>query len=63
MSIYRELDAMAEHRKQLAFKSKREYIAKVSKPNIAYPNHYTDIEIPHGSRDNAIARDTVKNYV
>ena len=51
MSVYGELDPMAEHITQFAFKDKREHIAKVNMPNIAYPNQYINIEIPHGSRD------------
>ena len=60
MSVYGELDPIVEHRKQFAFKGKREHIAKVNIPNIAYPNQHTDIEIPHGSRDHVIVPDTVK---
>ena len=60
MSIYGELDPIAEHRTQFAFKRKREHIAKVNMPNITYPNQHTDIEIPHGSRDHVIVPDTVK---
>ena len=39
MSVYGELDPMIEHRTQLAFKDKREHIATVNTPNIAYPGH------------------------
>ena len=60
MSVYRELDPMVEHRTQFAFKGKREHIAKVKMPNIAYPNQDIDTEIPHGSRDHVIVPDTVK---
>ena len=60
MSVYGELDPMVEHRTQFAFKGKREHIAKVNMPNIAYPNQHIDIEIPHGSRDHVIVPDTVK---
>ena len=60
MSVYRELDSMVEHRTQFDFKEKREHIAKVNMPNIAYPSQHTDIEIPHGSRDHVIIPDTVK---
>ena len=45
MNISEELDPMPEHRTQFVFKGKREHIAKVNKPNIAYPNQH--IEIPH----------------
>ena len=54
MIVYGELDPMIEHRTQFAFKGKREHIAKVNMPNIAYPNQYINIEIPHGSRDHII---------
>ena len=51
---------MVGHRTQFAFKGKREHIAKVNMPNIAYPNQHIDIEIPHSSRDHVIVPDTVK---
>ena len=60
MSVYRELGPMVEHSTQFAFKGKREHIAKINMPNIAYPNQQIDIEIPHGSRDHVIVPDTVK---
>ena len=60
MSVYRELDPMVEHRTQFPFKGKREHLAKVNMPNIAYPNQHIDMEIPHFSRDHVIAPDTVK---
>ena len=60
MSVYGELDPMAGHRTQFAFKGKGEHIAKVNIPNIAYPNQDTDIEIPHGPRDHVIIPDTIK---
>ena len=60
MSVYGELDPMIEHRTQFAFKGKREHIAKVNMPNIAYLSQHIDIEMPHGSRDHAIVPDTIK---
>ena len=60
MSVYGELDPMVEHRTQFVFKGKREHIAKVNMPNIAYPNQHIDIEIPDGSRNYVIVPDTVK---
>ena len=60
MSVYEELDPMVEHKTQFAFKGKREHIAKVNMPNIAYPDQHIDIEIPHGWRDHVIVPDTVK---
>ena len=60
MSVYGELDPMVEHRIQFAFKGKREHIANVNIPNIAYLNQHTDIEIQHGSRDHVIVPDTIK---
>ena len=60
MGVYGELDPMVEHRTQFAFKGKREHIAKVNMPNIAYPDEHIDIEIPHGSRGHVIIPDTVK---
>ena len=60
MSISGELNPIAEHRTQFAFKAKTEHIAKVNMPNIAYPDQHIDIEIPHGSRDHVIIPDTIK---
>ena len=60
MSVYRELDSMIEHRTQFALKGKREHIARVNIPIIAYPNQHTDIEIPHGSRNHVIVPDTIR---
>ena len=60
MSVYRELDPMVEHRTQFAFKGKKEHLAKVSMPNIAYSNQHIDIQTPHGSRDHVIIPDTIK---
>ena len=60
ISVYGDLDPMVEHRIQFAFKGKREHIAKVNMPNIAYPNQHIHIEIPHGSRDHVIVPDIVK---
>ena len=60
MNVYGELDPMVEHRTQFTFKGKREHIAKVNIPNIAYPNKHIDIETPHGSRDHVIVPDTTK---
>ena len=60
MNVYGELDPMVEHRTQFTFKGKREHIAKVNIPNIAYPNKHIDIETTHGSRDHVIVPDTTK---
>ena len=60
MSVFGELDSMVEHRTQFACKDKREHIAKVNMPNIAFPNQHIDIEVPHGSRDHVIVPNTVK---
>ena len=60
MSTYRELGLMAKRKTELAFNGKREHIAKVNMPSIAYPSQQIDIEIPHGSRDHVIVPDTVK---
>ena len=58
MSVYRELDPMAEHRTQLVFKGQREHIAGTNTPNIAYPGQH--IKILKGSRDHVILPDTIK---
>ena len=60
MSVYGELDPMVEHRTQFAFKGRKEHIAKVNIPNIAYPNQHIDIKILRGSRDHVIIPDTIK---
>ena len=60
MSTYRELGLMAKRKTELAFNGKREHIAKVNMPNIAYPSQQIDIEITHGSRGHVIVPDTVK---
>ena len=39
MSVFGELDPMAEQRTQFTLKGKREHIAKVKMPSIAYPWH------------------------
>ena len=61
MSVYgKELDPMIEHRTQFAFKGKREHIAMVNTPNIAYPGQRFKILIPQGSAYHVIAPDTLK---
>ena len=60
MSIYRKLDTVPEHKTQFPFKGKREHIAIVNMPSMAYPNHHIDTKIPHGSRDHAILSNAVK---
>ena len=61
MRIYaRELNPMIEHRIQFVFKGKREHIAKVNMPNMAYPNQHIDIDIPHGSGDHVTIPNTIK---
>ena len=51
---------MAEHRTQFAFKVKREHIAMINTPNIAYPGQHFKIIIPQSSYDHVIVPDTVK---
>ena len=53
-------DSMVEHRKQFVLKGKREHIAKVKMPHIAYRNQHIDIEILNSSRDHVIVPDTVR---
>ena len=60
MSFYRELNPMAEHRIQFAFKGRREHITKTNTPNIVYPTQHIDIEIPKGSRDHVIVPNSVR---
>ena len=54
MSAFGKLDPVVEHRIQFAVKGKREHIAKVNMPNIAYPSQHIGIEIPHGSKDHVL---------
>ena len=54
---------MPTHRTQFPSKGKRDDIAKVSIPNIAYPNQHIDIEITHSLRDHVIVPRYRKNYV
>ena len=60
MSIYGELNPIAEHRIPEAFDSTREHMVKFDTPNMAYPSQDIDIEIPKGSRDLVIVPDTHK---
>ena len=60
MSAYGELDPVIEHKTQFAFKGKREHIATVNTPNIAYPGQHFKIIIPQGSADHVIVPDTVR---
>ena len=60
MSAYGELDPMIEHKTQFPFKGKREHIATVNTPNIAYPGQHFKIIIPQGSADHVIVPDTVR---
>ena len=59
MSIYRELNSIAEHRISKAFDGMIEHITKPNTPIMAYPGQQIDIEVPHGSRDYVIVPDTV----
>ena len=59
MSVYGELDPMVEHRTQFAFKGKREHIATVNTPNIAYTDQHFKI-ITQGSADHVIVPDILK---
>ena len=52
--------AMIKHKTQFAFKGKREHIATVNTPNIAYLGQHFKIIIPQGSADHVIVPDTVK---
>ena len=51
---------MIEHRTQYAIKGKREHIATVNTPNIAYSGQHVKIIIPQGSADHVIVPDTIK---
>ena len=61
MSVYgKELDPIIEKRTQFAFKSKREHIATINTPNIAYQGQHVKIKIPKGSMDHVIVPNTLK---
>ena len=61
MSIYgQKLDPMIEKWTQFAFKGKREHIATINTPNIAYPGQHFKSKIPKGSIDHIIAPNTPK---
>ena len=52
--------SLAEVRTQYAFKGKREHIAKVNIPNIAYLDQHIDTKIPHCLKDHVIVTKTIK---
>ena len=60
MSIYGELNPIAEHSIPEAFDGTREHMVKSNAPNMAYPSQHINIEIPKGSRDHVIVPDTLK---
>ena len=60
MSIYRELNPMAENRIFNAFNGKREHLVKPNMQNMAYPSQHVDIKIPKDSTDHLIVPDTLK---
>ena len=61
MNIYgKELDPMIEKITQFAFKSKREHIATINTPNIAYPGQHFKIKILKGSIDHVLVPNTLK---
>ena len=60
MSIYGELNPMAENRISNAFDGKRKHMLKPNTPNMAYPSKHIDIEIPYGLGDHVIVPDTLK---
>ena len=60
MSIYRELNPIAEHSIPEDLDGTREHMVKSSAPNMAHPSQHINIEIPKGSRDYVIVPDTLK---
>ena len=60
MSIYGELNPVAENRISNAFDGKRGHMVKRNMPNMAYLSQHINIEIPKGSRDHVIVPDTLK---
>ena len=60
MSIYGELNPMAEHRIPEDLDGARVHMVKSTTPNTAYPSQYIEIEIPKVSRDHVIVPETLK---
>ena len=60
MSIYGELNPVAENRISNAFDGKRKHMVNPNTRNMPYPSQYINIEIPFGSRDHAVVPDTLK---
>ena len=56
----KELDPIKEKRTQFVFKGKREHIATINTPNIAYPGQHFKVKTPKGSTDHVIAPNTLK---
>ena len=56
----KELDPMIEKRTQFVIKDKRERIATINTPNIAYPGQQFKIKISKGSIDHVIVPNTLK---
>ena len=56
----KELDPMIEKRTQFVIKGKRERIAMINTPNIAYPGQQFKIKISKGSIDHVIVPNTLK---
>ena len=59
MSTFAEHNPHVENRIQYAFKGKREHVVTLNTPNIAYPGQTLKIEIPKGSSDTVIVRNTL----
>ena len=56
--MYAEHTIQPENRIELGYKGKREYIVTPNVPNIAYPTQTIKVEIPRGSSDITMIRDT-----
>ena len=56
--MYAEHTIQPENRIELGYKGKREHIVTPIVPNIAYPTQTIMIEIPRGSSDTTMIRDT-----
>ena len=56
--MYAEHTIQPENRIELGYKGKREHIVTPNVPNIAYPTQTIMVEIPRGSSDTTMIRDT-----
>ena len=59
MSTYAEPDPTTENRVQYGLKGKREHVVTLNMPDIASPGQTFKVEIPKGSKDSVIVKNTL----